>query len=153
MKENFMFKELLEQKQEAYRQYQVGYESIQPLWKDYIKKSEQIYKEFIKQKLYISIDKLEEYLKDKEAENLSIVFEDGSWDRINHPDGIYYENEKWAGKDGYIPGRLICTNSRDDGYYFTYDIDEQGIIGFFDLQYIGGEMAIETYMEEIIKDK
>ena len=62
-----------------------------------------------------------------------------------------YENKKWSPK-GYVSSNMIVSGCDDNGYSFTHDIDEEHIIGFYDLTYESDEKVKETFMEEIIKN-
>ena len=104
----------------------------------------------IGQKLYIPIDKLPEYLAGQEISQITVVFEDGETEHLHHPYNIYYNTKKYK-MGGYVPARMLESNVGDDGYYFEYDIDEDHIIGFYDLELADGIKIKETCMEEIIR--
>ena len=94
---------------------------------------------------------LVDYLKEEDAESFIIVYENGETEHLYHSYGIDYENTKWS-KGEYVPGNMIVSSVDDTGYSFSHDIDEEHIIGFYDLTYKSGKKVKETFMEEIIKN-
>ena len=57
-------------------------------------------------------------------------------------------------KGGYVAGNMIVSGCDDTGYSFSHDIDEEHIVGFYDLTLNHWEhvKVKETFMEEIIKN-
>lgn len=146
-----MFKELVKERDKAKKEYDKICKTVKPYWDRFMETEDAIEKAFIEQKLYIPIDKLKDYLKEKEAESFTIVYENGETEHLNHSYGIDYKNTKWS-KGKYVPGNMIVSSCDDTGYSFSYDIDEEHIVGFYDLTYEYGKKVKETCMEEIIKN-
>ena len=146
-----MFKELIKERDKAKKDYDKISKTVKSYWDKYMKTEEAIEKAFIEQKLYIPIDKLKDYLKEEEAESFAIVYENGETEELYHSYGIDYENTKWS-QGKYVPGNMIVSGCDDTGYCFSHDIDEEHIVGFYDLKYESGEKVKETFMEEIIKN-
>jgi len=146
-----MFKELIKARDKAEKEYDKIRETIQPYWDKFLETEDAIEKAFIEQKLYIPIDKLKDYLKEEDAESFTIVYENGKTKELYHDYGIDYENKKWSPK-GYVSANMIVSSCDDTGYSFSHDIDEEHIVGFYDLKYESGEKVKETFMEEIIKN-
>ena len=145
-----MFKELVEARTLAKKEYDKLSKKIKPYWDKYMDSKDAVKNEFIKQKLYVSIDKLPEYIGEQEISQITVVFEDGETEHLYHNYDICYETTKWE-KGNYIPARRLVSGVDDDGYQFSYDIDKDHIIGFYDLELEDGTQIKETYMEEIIK--
>lgn len=146
-----MFKELIKERDKAKKEYNKISKTVKPYWDRFMETEEAIEKAFIEQKLYIPIDKLKDYLKEEDAESFTIVYENGETEELSHEYGISYENEKWSSK-GYVSGNMIVSGCDDSGYYFSHDIDEEHIVGFYDLTHESGKKVKETFMEEIIKN-
>ena len=146
-----MFKELIKERDKAKKEYDKISKTVKPYWDRFMETKEAIEKAFIEQKLYIPIDKLKDYLKEEEAESFTIVYETGETDDLSHEYGIDYENTKWS-QGKYVPGNMIVSGCDDTGYSFSHDIDEEHIIGFYDLTYESRKKVKETFMEEIIKN-
>lgn len=146
-----MFKELIKKRDEAKKKYDKIRKTTRPYWDRFMEAEKDIEYKFIEEKLYIPIDKLKDYLKESDAESFTIVYENGKTEELYHNYGIDYENTKWS-KGKYVPGNMIVSGCDDAGYSFSHDIDEEHIIGFYDLTYESGQKAKETFMEEIIKN-
>lgn len=146
-----MFKELIKERDKAKKEYDKISKTVKPYWDKYMETEKAIEKAFIEQKLYIPIDKLKDYLKEEEAESFAIVYENGETEHLSHSYGIDYENTKWS-KGEYVPANMIVSGCDDTGYSFSHDIDEEYIVGFYDLTYESREKVKETFMEEIIKN-
>ena len=146
-----MFKELIKERDKAEKEYNKISKTVKPYWDRFMETEEAIEKAFVEQKLYISIDKLKDYLKEEDAESFTIVYENEETEELYHSYGIDYEDTKWS-QGKYVPGNIISSGCDDAGYSFRYDIDEEHIIGFYDLTYESGEKVKETFMEEIIKN-
>ena len=146
-----MFKELIKARDKAKKEYDKISKTVKPYWDKYMDAKDAILNKFIEEKLYILIDKLPEYLNEQEISQLYIVFEDGKTEHLYHNYDICYETTKWE-KGHYVPARRLVSNVDDDGYSFSYDIDDDHIVGFYDLELEDGTQIKETYMEEIIKN-
>lgn len=134
----------------AKNEYEKAWDILKPCEKKYFASENAIEEEFIKQRLYIPIDKLPEYIGDHEISDIEIVYEDGETEHLYHSYDISYETSKWT-PDGYVPGRILESGVADDGYSFKRDIDEDPIVGFYDLELENNVEVKETYMEEIIR--
>lgn len=141
---------LIQSRDEAKKEYKKACNILKPCEEKYFASENAIKEEFVKQKLYIPIDKLPEYIGDKEMSSITVVYENGKTERLNHPYNISYETTKWA-KGGYTPGRRLTSGASDDGYSFERDIDEDHIVGFYDLKLENNVEVKETYMKEIIR--
>ena len=146
-----MFKELIKERDKAKEEYDKISKTVKPYWDRYMEAENNIEKAFVEQKLYIPIDKLKDYLKDNDAESFTIVYENGETEELYHSYGIDYENKKWSNGE-YVSGNMIVSSVDDTGYSFSHDIDEEHIVGFYDLTYESGKKVKETFMEEIIKN-
>ena len=146
-----MFKELIKEKDKAEKEWREALAKVDPYYKAYDKAKEVLKDKFIEEKLYIPIEKLKDYIGDRDAKSFTIVYENGETEELYHSYGIDYENTKWS-KGEYVPANMIVSSCDDTGYSFSHDIDEEHIIGFYDLTYESGEKVKETFMEEIIKN-
>lgn len=145
-----MFKELIKERDKAKKEYDKISKTVKPYWDRFMETEDAIKKAFVEQKLYIPIDKLPEYIGDKEMSDITVVYENEETERLNHPYDISYKTTKWT-KGGYAPGRRLVSGIADDGWSFEVDIDEDHIVGFYDLELENNVEVKETYMEEIIK--
>ena len=148
-----MFKELIKKRDKAKKEYKKISKTIKPYWDKYMEIEKDIKDKFIEEKLYIAIEKLKDYLKEKDAMSFVIVYENGETESLYHDYGINYENTKWS-QGKYVPANMIVSGVSDDGYSFSHDIDEQHIVGFYNLTLNHWEPTEvkETFMEEIIKN-
>ena len=145
-----MFKELIKKRDEAKKEYDEISKTVRPYWDRFMEAEKDIKDKFIEEKLYIPIEKLKDYLGTRDAESFTIVYENGKTERLYHNYGIGFE---WVWKNGKHTNNydIIASGTDDDGYYFKYDIKEEGIVGFYDLSVDDKEIK-ETFMEEIIKN-
>jgi len=145
-----MFKELIKKRDEAKKEYDKIRKTVRPYWDKYMETEKDIKDKFIEEKLYIPIEKLKDYLGTRDAESFTIVYENGKTEKLYHNQGISFE---WVWKNGKHTNNydIIASGTDDDGYYFKYDIKEEGIVGFYDLSVDDKEIK-ETFMEEIIKN-
>lgn len=143
-------KNLIELRDIAEKEYKKARNIFKPYQEKYFASENAIEEEFVKQKLYIPIDKLPEYIGDKEMSDITVVYENGETDHLQHPYDISYETTKWT-KGGYAPGRRLVSGVADDGWSFEKDIDEDHIVGFYDLELENNVEVKETYMKEIIR--
>lgn len=134
-----LFKELIDARDKAKREYDKISKTVKPYWNKYMETEKAIEKKFIEEKLYISINKLKDYLKEQDASSFTIVFENGETDDLSHEYGIDIQDGK------------IVSGCDDSGYWFEHDIKKEHIVGFYDLDLDDGTEVKETYMEEIIK--
>lgn len=134
----------------AKKEYEKAWDILKPCEKKYFASEHAIEQEFIKQKLYIPIDKLPEYIGNKEMSDITVVYENGETEHLYHSYDISYETTKWT-PDGYVPGRRLVSGVADDGWSFERDIDEDHIVGFYDLELENKVQVKETFMEEIIR--
>ena len=148
-----MFKELIKERDAAYKEWKEASAKVDPYYKAYDKAEESLKDKFIQEKLYIPIEKLKYYLKEEDAESFTIVYENGETEHLYHDYGISLENKKWS-QGKYVSANMIVSGCDDLGYSFSYDIDEEHIIGFYDLTLNHWEhvKVKETFMEEIIKN-
>lgn len=146
-----MFKELVEARTLAKKEYDKISKEVKPYWDKYMETEDAVLNEFVKQKLYIPIDKLPKYLDGHEISQIIIVFDSGETEQLYHNYDICYETTKWE-KGRCVPARRLVSNIDDDGYSFDYDIDEDRIVGFYDLELADNTEVKETYMEEILKN-
>ena len=146
-----MFKELIKERDKAKKEYNKISKTVKPYWDKFMKTEEAIEIAFVEQKLYIPIDKLKDYLKEEDAESFTIVYENGETEQLYHTYGIDYENTKWS-QGKYVSGNMIVSSVDDTGYSFSRDIDEEHIVGFYNLRLEHHGKVKETYMEEIIKN-
>jgi len=144
-----MFKELIDARDKAKKEYDKISKTVKPYWDKYMETERAIKKKFIEEKLYVPIDKLKDYLKESDAESFTIVYENGKTEELYHNYGIGFE---WVWKNGKHINNydIIESGTDDDGYYFKHDIKKEGIVGFYDLS-VDDKDIKETYMEEIIK--
>lgn len=145
-----MFKELIKERNKAKKEYNKISKTVKPYRDRFMETEEAIEKAFVEQKLYIPIDKLKDYLKEEDAKSFTIVYENGKTERLYHSYGIDYEDTKWS-QGKYVPGNMIVSSVDDTGYSFSHDIDEEHIVGFYDLK-LESEDIKETFMEEITKN-
>ena len=143
-------KNLIESRDVAEREYHKMLKTLKPYKHKYWHCKDAVEEEFLKQKLYIPIDNLPDYIGDKEMYAITLVNEDGDLDELSHEYDISYETTKWT-KDGYVPGRRLVSGVADDGWSFERDIDEDHIVGFYNVCLENGQKIKETYMEEIIR--
>ena len=148
-----MFKELIKKRNKAKKEYDKISKSCRPYWDRFMEAEEAIEKAFVERKLYIPIDKLKDYLKEQDAESFIIVYDNGETDQLYHSYGINYEDTKWS-PTGYVSGNMIVSGVDDTGYSFSHDIDEEHIVGFYDLtlNHWRHVKVKETFMEEVIKN-
>lgn len=144
-----MFKELIKERDKAKKEYDKINKTVKPYWDKYMETGRAIKKKFIEEKLYIPIDKLKDYLKESDAESLTIVYENGETEDLYHDYGIGFYSD-WFGKNEDY--NIIQSGTADDGYSFQYNINKEHIVGFYDLDLEDGTEIKETYMEEIIKN-
>lgn len=143
-------KNLIESRDVAKKEYEKAWKILQPHEEKYFASENAIEEEFVKQKLYIPIDKLPEYIGDKEMSDITVVYENGETEHLHHSYDISYETTKWT-PDGYVPGRRLVSGVADDGWSFEKDIDDDHIVSFYDLELENRVQVKETYMEEIIR--
>ena len=145
-----MFKELIKERDKTEKEWREALAKVDPYYKAYDKAKEVLKNKFIEEKLYIPIEKLKDYLSNRDAESFTIVYENGKTERLCHNYGIGFE---WVWKNGKHTNNydIIASGIDDDGYHFKYDIKEEGIVGFYDLSVDDKEIK-ETFMEEIIKN-
>lgn len=143
-------KELVQERDIAKKEYDKICKTVRPYSEKYWKAVGTVKNEFIKQKLYIPIDKLPDYIGENEISEVTVVFENGETEDLSHPYDISYETTKW--KNGnYVPARRLVSGCDDSGWSFEYDIDDDHVIGFYDLKLADNTEIKETYMEEIIR--
>lgn len=145
-----MFRELIKERDKAKKEYDKIRKTINPYWDKYMETEKDIEDKFIEQKLYIPIEKLKDYLGNRDAESFTIVYENGKTEELYHNYGIGFV---WTWKNGKHINNydIIASGTDDDGYHFKYDIKKEGIVGFYDLSVDDKEIK-ETFMEEIIKN-
>lgn len=143
-------KNLIESRNVAKEEYEKARKILRPHKDKYLASENAIEEEFINQKLYIPIDKLPEYIGDKEMSDITVVYENGKREYLYHSYDISYETSKWT-KDGYAAARRLVSGVADDGWSFERDIDEDHIVGFYNVYLENGQKIKETYMEEIIR--
>lgn len=141
---------LIQSRDIAEKEYKKARNIFKTYQEKYFASEDAIEEEFVKQKLYIPIDKLPEYIGDKEMSDITVVYENGETEYLQHPYHISYQTTKWT-KGGYTPGRRLVSGVADDGWSFEVDIDEDHIVGFYDLKLENNVEVKETYMKEIIK--
>ena len=147
-----MFKELLEKRNRAEEQY-IRIDSLLPfLWNDYYDAQQEIKKEFIRQKLYISIDEFPKYLKENKALSFTVVYSNKETEDLFYTYGLFYRDTVYE-EGKIVPCKIIMGETDNKEETIIYDINECEIIGFYDLVLVGGQKVKETFMEEIIKDK
>ena len=142
-----MFKELIEERDKAKKEYDKIRKTVKPYWNKYMETEKDIKDKFIEEKLYIPIEKLKDYLGNRDAESFTIVYENGKTERL------YQTGFEWVWKNGKHTNNynIIESGTDDDGYYIKYDIKKESIVGFYDLSVDDKEIK-ETFMEEIIKN-
>ena len=145
-----MFKELIKERDKAEKEYDKIRKTAKPYWDKYMETKKDIKNKFIEEKLYLPIEKLKDYLGNRDAESFTIVYENGETEQLYHNYGISFE---WVWKNGkhLLNYNIIESGTDDDGYHFKYDIKKEHIVGFYDLSFDDGEIK-ETFMEEIIKN-
>lgn len=145
-----MFKELIKERDKAHKEWREALAKADPYYKVYAKAEESLKDKFIEEKLYIPIEKLKDYLGNRDAESFTIVYENGETEDLYHDHGISFE---WAWKNGKHTNNynVIESGIDDYGYFFTHDIKKEHIVGFYDLSCDDGDIK-ETFMEEIIKN-
>ena len=145
-----MFKELIKERDKAKKEYDKISKTVKPYWDKYMETEKAIKKKFIEEKLYIPIEKLKDYLGNRDAESFTIVYENEKTEELSHNYGIGFE---WVWKNGKhtLNYNVIESGTDDNGYYFTHDIKKEHIVGFYDLS-VNDEEVKETFMEEIIKE-
>lgn len=143
-----MFKELIKERNKAKKEYNKISKTVKPYWDRFMETEKDIKDKFIEEKLYIPIEKLKDYLGNRDAESLTVVYENGKTEKL------YQTGFEWVWKNGKHTNNydIIESGTDDDGYYFKYDIKKEGIVGFYDLTYESREKVKETFMEEIIKN-
>lgn len=145
-----MFKELIKERDKAYKEWKEVSAKVKPYYEAYYKARGVLKDKFIEEKLYIPIEKLKDYLGNRDAESFTIVYENGKTVELYHDNGISFE---WVWKNGKHINNydIIASGMDDDGYYFKYDIKKEHIVGFYDLSFDDRNIK-ETFMEEIIKN-
>lgn len=141
-----MFKELIKERDKAKKEYDKICKTVKPYWDKYMETGRAIKKKFIEEKLYVPIEKLKDYLGNRDAESLTVVYENGKTEELCQT------GFEWVWKNGKHTNNYdIIESGTDDGYYFKYDIKKEGIVGFYDL-FVDDKEIKETFMEEIIKN-
>lgn len=146
-----MFKELIKERDTAYKEWKEASAKVDPYYEAYDKAEESLKDKFIEEKLYIPIKKLKDYLGNRDAESFTIVYKNRKTEKLFLKYGIGF-GWTWKNSKHTNNYNVIISGTDDDRYHFNYDIDEQHIIGFYDLTYKSGEKVKETFMEEIIKN-
>ena len=71
------FSTLIKLRDIAKEEYEKACKTVRPYSKKYFASENAIKEEFVKQKLYIPIDKLPEYIGDNEMSDITVVYENG----------------------------------------------------------------------------
>ena len=89
-----MFKELIEQRNIAKEAWDKARKEIQPLADEYWRCLKLIDKKFIEEKVYIPIEKADEFLKGKRLSSVCVVFEDGDFAELYNDYDVYWDSYK-----------------------------------------------------------
>lgn len=118
-----MFKELIEQRNRTKKAWDKARKEIQPLADEYWKYVKLIDKKFIEEKVYIPIEKADEFLKGKRLSSVCVVFENGDSANLYNDYDIYWDSDKQCFDSG-------CD---DSGYTVQNTLMwHPSVVGFYD---------------------
>lgn len=118
-----MFKELIEQRNLAKEVWDKARKEIQPLEDEYWKYVELIDKKFIEEKVYIPIEKADEFLKGKKLSSIRVVFEDGDYAELYNDYDVYWDSDK----------QCFDSGCNDSGYTVQDTLRwHPSVVGFYD---------------------